>query len=86
MLPSQGSEILGKAAAVWSIVYSAIFGGASLAQAMGIIIPVAFLAHKWKNESLRRKVLEKILVEEDSVKRGQMVTMVRESSSQPGEL
>ena len=86
MLPPQGGEILGKFAAVWTIVYSAIFGQASLAQAAGIIVPLAFLVYKWKNEGLRRRVLEKILAEEDSAKRTEMLNAVRASSTKPGDL
>ena len=86
MLPSHGDEILGKFAAVWTIVYSSFFGTASLAQALGIIVPVAFLVYKWKNESLRRQVLEKILTEPDPARRSEMVDMLKVSNSKPGDL
>ena len=86
MLPPQGGEILGKFAAVWTLVYSAVFGHASLAQAAGIIVPLAFLVYKWKNEGLRRRVLEKILAEEDAARRSDMVNAVRASNTTPGDL
>lgn len=86
MLPPQGGEFLGKLTAVWTLVYSAVFGSASVAQAAGIIIPLAFLAYKWKNEGLRRRVLEKILKEEDDATRAQMVAAMKASNTTPGKL
>ena len=86
MLPSHGDEILGKFAAVWTLVYSSLFGTASLAQALGIIVPVAFLAYKWRNEGLRRQVLEKILAEPDPSRRAEMVDKLKLSNSRPGDL
>lgn len=86
MLPPQFAEITSKVVAVGTLCFSAIFGNASPAQALGVLVPIGFLIYKWHNEGLRRRVLQMILSEQDKSRRDAMIGMLKKSETTPGGL
>lgn len=86
MVPPHFGELFSKVVAIGTMCFSAIFGNASPAQALGILVPIGFLLYKWHNEGLRRRVLKLILAEQDRERRDAMLSVLKKSETTPGNL
>ena len=54
-MPTHLDELFQRVVAVATAIYAALFGDASVMQAAGIVLPIAFLGYKWYVDRLRHK-------------------------------
>jgi len=85
-MPTHLDELLQRVVAYATVAYSALFGGASLMQALGIVLPIAFLIYKWYVDRLRHKAILHVLAQQENEASGRALQQLRQIGTKPGDL